>query len=195
MSMKKYAVPEDQAYKGLDGSLIDPMDIDRNNLPNQNRLFLGAPFSALGFALFLFGIIRYTPKDEEFYILLAIGLILFIGGLAVILKATIYLLTWKNFLNNAILTKCNVFIFVKIQECRKEPMRAESSKYYLAYYTLKVCFVDVKGNRREKIIHSVQGLDLYKKKVSYLIWEDNKYSLYDECIVAYNNRGKIRLIF
>ena len=193
--MKKYAIPEDQAYKGLDGALIELADIDRSKLPNQNRFFLGAPFSVLGLILLLFGIIRYGSQDEEFYILLAIGLILFVGGSTVVLKAAIYLLTWKTFLNNANFTKCNVFIFTKSQECRDEPMRAESSIYYYAYYTLKVCFIDLQGNRCEKIIRSVQALDLYKKKLAYLIWEDNKYSLYDECVAAYNTRGKMRLIY
>lgn len=193
--MKVRPIPEEQAYKGLDGSLISLDTIDKTKLPNQNGYFLGAPFGVLGLILGLYGGIHYKSSDEEFYILLVLGSLMFVLGFAFVIKAVVYLLTWDSFLQSANLTKCNVFCYVKIQECHDRPYRGESSKYYRTYYTLKVCYIDIDGQNRVKTVKYLTAHNLQNKKQSLFKAEGDKYSLYGECIVAYNKSGKIRLIF
>lgn len=193
--MKKSALTEEQAYRGLDGSPISLNTIDKSKLPNQNGYFLGATFGVLGLLLGLYGGIHYKSSDEEFYILLVLGSIMFVLGFAFVIKAAVYLLTWESFLQSANLTKCNIFCYVKIQECYDHPYRGKSSKYHRAYYTLKVCYIDIDGKKQEKMVKYLTAHNLQSKMQSLFKAEGDKTSLYGECIVAYNNSGKIRLIF
>ena len=193
--MKYQPIPNEQAYKDLDGTLVDPDTIDKRKLPNLNYYFIGAVFGALGLFLSIYGVIGYTIYDEEFFILLTLGAVFFIPGFAFTVRAAAYLLSWKSFLRSANLTKCNVFYFVKIQKCRDIPYRGEVSRYYFAFYTLKVCYIDNSGQRQMKTVKYLTARNLATKMSSYFIPEGDKYSLYGECIVAYNKSGKIRLIF
>ena len=193
---KKYQpIPDEQAYKNLDGALINPDTIDKSKLPNQNYYFIGAAFGALGLFLGIFGVIRYTVSNEEFFILLALGLLFAIPGFAFTIKAAVYLLSWNSFLQSAYLTKCNVFQYVKIQEVTDTPYRGEVSRYYFAFYKLKVCYIDASAQKQIKTVKYLTARNLSTKMSSYIIPEGDKYSLYGECIVAYNKSGKIRLIF
>ncbi len=193
--MKYQPIPDEQAYKDLDSTLVDPNTIDQSKLPNLNYYFVGSAFGALGLFLVLYSVIRYAISDEEFFILLALGLLLFIPGFAFTIKAATYLFSWKSFLQSAYLTKCNVFYFVKIQECRDIPNRGEVSKYYFAFYTLKVCYIDADGQKQIKTVKHLMARNLATKMLPYFVLEKDKYSLYEKCIVAYHKSGKIRLIF
>lgn len=193
--MKRQEIPDEQAYKDLDGALVSPDTIDKSKLPNQNGYFLGAIFGVLGLILGIYGVIKYTVNDEEFYILLVLGLLFFIPGLAFTIKAAVYLLSWNSFLRSSYLTKCNIFCYVKIQECTDRPYRGESSRYFWAYYTLKVCFIDIDGHKQIKMVKHLTAHNLQSKMQSLFIPEGDKISLYGECIVAYNKSGKIRLVF
>lgn len=193
--MKYQPIPDEQAYKDLDGALVNPDTIDKSNLPNLNYYFIGAAFCVLGLFLGIYGAIRYAVNDEEFFILVALGLLSFIPGIAFVIKATIYLLSWNSFLQSAYLTKCNVFYYVKIQEVTDTPYRGEVSRYYFAFYTLKVCYIDKSGQKQTKIVKYLMARNLRDKMQSLFIPEGDKYSLYGVCIVAYNKSGKIRLIF
>ena len=130
----------------------------------------------------IYGVIGYTIHDEEFFILLALGALLFIPGFAFTVRAAAYLLSWKSFLRSANLTKCNVFYFVKIQKCRDIPYRGEVSRYYFAYYTLKVCYIDNSSQRQMKTVKYLTARNLATKMSSYFIPEGDKYSLYGECV-------------
>lgn len=193
--MKNQPIPEEQAFRGLDGSLISLDTIDKSKLPNQNGYFLGATIGVFGLMLGLYGGIHYKPSDEEFYILLALGSLMFVLGFTFVIKAAVYLLTWDSFLQSANLTICNIFCCVKIQECYDHPYRGNSSKYHRAYYTLKVCYIDINGQKQEKIVKYLTAHNLQSIKQSLFKAEGDKNSLYGECIVAYNKSGKIRLIF
>ena len=46
--MKYQSIPDEQAYKDLDGTLVDSDKIDKRKLPNLNYYFIGALFGALG---------------------------------------------------------------------------------------------------------------------------------------------------
>ena len=193
--MKKRELPDEQAYKDLDGSLINPDTVDKSKLPNQNYYFIGAVFAVLGLILGLHGVIRYAVTDEEFYILLVLGLLFFIPGFAFTVKAAVYLLSWNSFLRSAYLTKCNIFCDIKIQEITDTPYRGEVSRHFIAYYTLKVCYIDKSGQKQMKTVKYLTARNLSTKMSTYFVPEGDKYSLYGECIVAYNKAGKIRLIF
>lgn len=193
--MKYQPIPDEQAYKDLDGALVSPDTINKNKLPNLNYYFIGAAFALLGLCLSVYSIIRYTVSDEEFYILLVFGLLFFIPGIAFVIRAAVYLLSWNSFLQSAYLTKCNVFYYVKIQEVTDTPYRGEVSRYYFAFYTLKVCYIDGNGHKQMKTVKYLTARNLATKMASYFVPEGDKYSLYGECIVAYNKSGKIRLIF
>ena len=191
----KNTISAGHAHRDLDGSLISLDTIDKSKLPNQNGYFLGAPFGFIGLVLALYGGIHYKVGDEEFYILLVLGAILFFVGFAFVIKAILYLLTWNSFLQSANLTKCNIFCYVKIQECTHSPYQGENSKYYRSYYSLQVCYINDNGRKCEKKVKYLTAHNLQSKMQSLFIPEDDKYSLYGECIVAYNKSGKIRLIY
>lgn len=193
--MKNKPIPEEQAYRDLDGSSISLDTIDKSKLPNQNGYFLGATFGALGLVLGLYGGLYYKASDEEFYILLVLGSLMFFPGFAFVIKAAVYLLTWDLFLQSANLTKCNIFCYVKIQECSDSAFIGQKHKYYWAYYTLKICYIDIDGQKWIKTVEYLTAHNLQHKMQSFFIAEGDKNSLYGECIVAYNNKGKIRLIF
>ena len=193
--MKYQPITDEQAYKDLDGTLVDPDTISNSKLPNLNYYFIGAVFGALGLFLGIYGGIRYSVSDEEFYILLVLGLLLFIPGIAFVTRAAMYLLSWKSFLRSAYLTKCNVFYYVKIQECYDMPYKGEISRYLFAFYKLKVCYIDNNGQKHTRTIRYLTARNLATKMSSYFVSEGDKYSLYGRCIVAYNKSGKIRLIF
>ena len=133
--MKYSQIPDEQAYKDLDGALISPDTIDKKKLPNLNYYFIGAAFAALGLILGIYCVVRYTVNDEELYILLALGLLFFIPGIAFVIRAAVYLLSWNSFLQSAYLTKSNVFYYVEIQEVTDTPYRGEVSRHYYAFYT------------------------------------------------------------
>ncbi len=123
------------------------------------------------------------------------GLLFFIPGIAFVIKAAVYLLSWDSFLKLAYLTKCNVFCYVEIQECTDTPYRGDVSRYYFAFYKLKVCYIDKNGQKQTKIVKYLTARNLRGKMQSFFFPEGDKYSLYGECIVAYNKSGSIRLIF
>lgn len=193
--MKYQPISEEQAYKELDGALISSDTINKSKLPNLNYYFIGAAFGALGLILGIYGVVRYTVNDEEFYILLALGLLFFIPGIAFVIRAAVYLLSWNSFLQSAYLTKCNVFHYVEIQEVTDTPYRGEVSRYYFAFYTLKVFYIDYNGQKQMKTVKYLTARNLATKMSPYFVPEGDKYSLYGECIVAYNKSGKVRLIF
>ena len=193
--MKYQPIPDEQAYKDLDGALVNPNTINKNKLPNLNYYFTGAAFALLGLCLCIYSIIRYTVNDVEFYILLVFGLLFLFPGIAFVIRAAVYLFSWKSFLQSSYLTKCNIFSYVKIQKCTHAPDGRESSKFYRAYYTLKVCYIDNNGQKQMKQVKYLTARNLATKLAPYFFPEDDKYSLYGECIVAYNKSGKIRLIF
>jgi len=193
--MKYQPIPDEQAYRDLDGALVSPDTINKSKLPNLNYYFIGAAFGVLGLGLALLGIIRYTVTDEEFFILLSLGLIFFIPGIAFVIRAAVYLLSWNSFLQSSYLTKCNVFYYIKIQEVTDTPYRGEVSRYYLAYYALKVYYIDGNGQKKIKTVKYLTARNLATKMASCFVAEGDKYSLYGECIVAYNKSDKIRLIY
>ena len=84
--MKNKPIPEEQAYRNLDGSLIDLDTIDKSKLPNQNGYFWGTAFGVLGLILGLYGGLHYKVSDEEFYILLVLGSLMFFRVLHLLLK-------------------------------------------------------------------------------------------------------------
>ena len=194
--MKNKPIPEEQAYRNLDGTQISLDTIDKSKLPNQNGYFLGATFGVLGLILGLYGGLHYKVSDEEFYILLVLGSLMFFPGFAFVIKAAVYLLTWDSFLQSANSTKCNIFCYVRIQECHDNyAFIGEKHMYYRAYYTLKVCYIDIDGQKQEKTVKYLTAHNLQNKMQSLFKAEGDKNSLYDECIVAYDKKGKIRLIF
>lgn len=193
--MKYQPIPDEQTYRDLDGAFVSPDTIDKSKLPNLNYYFIGAAFALLGLCLSVYSIIRYTVIDEEFYILLVFGLLFFIPGIAFVIRATEYILSWNSFLQSSYLTKCNVFYYVKIQEVTDTPYRGEVSRYFFAYYTLKVCYIDGNGQKQMKTVKYLTARNLATKMASHFVPEGDKYSLYGECIVAYNKSDKIRLIY
>lgn len=190
--MQNQVIPDEQAYKDLDGSLLNPDTIDKSTLSNKNRYFVVAIFGVLGLFLGLYGVISYNVNDEEFYILLVLGILFFAIGFAFVIDAAVYLLSWKSFLRSSYLTRCNVFCFCKIQKCYHRP---GNIPYYHSYYTLQVCYVDLDGNKHTKKVKYIIAHNLQHKMQSLFSSEGNRTALYSECIVAYNKKGKIRLIF
>ncbi len=194
--MKNKPIPEEQAYRNLDGTQISLDTIDKSKLPNQNGYFWGTAFGVLGLILGLYGGLHYKVSDEEFYILLVLGSLMFFPGFAFVIKAAAYLLTWDSFLQSANLTKCNIFCYVRIQECHDNyAFIGEKHMYHRAYYTLKVCYIDIDGQKQEKTVKYLTAHNLQNKMQSLFKAEGDKNSLYGECIVAYDKKGKIRLIF
>lgn len=193
--MKNKPIPEEQAYKDLDGALISIDTIDKSKLPNQNGYFLGAPFAFLGLILGIYGGTQFNVNDAGFYIYLVLGSLMFFPGVAFVIKATVYLLTWNKFLQSANLTTCNVFLYSQIYRSNSDPANRKFGRYYWATYTLKVYYIDIDGKKREKTVKYLTAHNLQYKMQSFFIAEGKETSLYGECIVAYNPKGKIRLIF
>lgn len=193
--MNNRPIPEEQAYRGLDGSLISLNTIDKRKLPNQNGYFLGATFGVLGLILGLYGGIQFNVNDAGFYIYLVLGSLMFFPGFAFVIKATLYLLTWNKFLQSANLTTCNVFLYSKIYRTNSDPANRKFGRSYWAIYTLKVFYLDINGRKCEKTVKYLTAHNLQHKMQSFFIAEGKETCLYGECIVAYNKSGKIRLIF
>lgn len=165
--MKYQPIPDEQAYKDLDGALVNPDTIDESKLPNLDYYFVGA----------------------------ALGFLFFISCIAFVIRAAVYLLNWHSFLQSAYLTKCNVFYYVKIQKVTDTPYRGEVSRHYFSFYTLKVCYIDESGQKKMKEVKYLTAHNLATKLSPYFVPEGDKYSLYEECIVVYHKSDKLRLIF
>ena len=67
--MKYQPIPDEQAYRDLDGALVSPDTINKSKLPNLNYYFIGAAFGVLGLGLALLGIIRYGNGRRIFHII------------------------------------------------------------------------------------------------------------------------------
>ena len=120
---------------------------------------------------------------------------MFFPGVAFVIKATVYLLTWNKFLQSANLTTCNVFLYSQIYRSNSDPANRKFGRYYWSTCPLKVYYIDIDGKKREKTVKYLTAHNLQYKMQSFFIAEGKETSLYGECIVAYNPKGKIRLIF
>lgn len=111
MNIKKINI--ENAFEGLDGSTIE-VEPSQINVPNKNEYFAGFAAVALGIVSILFGFFYYADFDigikltSETWIFLVLGILVFVTGTILVLKAAVYRLTLKPFLKNAKFTKCNI---------------------------------------------------------------------------------------
>lgn len=197
MRTKKYKKEIDMAsvFRGLDGSLAE-VSSSKLNAPDKNEYFLGFIGIALGIASIVYAVILFSDTEALFkptteaWIFLVLGLIFFVAGAICVLKAAVYFYTLKPFLRSAKLTKCNI-------KCLVEHRKAGSKNdwYYQSFYTLNIFYINDRGRQCKKVVKWLLAYKYYEKLRRDFEWDDPPFcSLYNKCIVAYNDKGKVILL-
>lgn len=193
MNIKK--INTENAHAGLDGSAVD-VTSSMLRAPDKNDYFLGFIGIALGIASILYALLHYADTDTglklttEAWIFLVLGAIFFVVGLVLVIIAAVYLYTLKPFLNSAKFTKCNV-------KCLAEHKKVGSKNdwHYQSYYTIRIDYINDNGKKCTKVIKWILAYKYYKNLLRDFEIDPPLYTLNYACIVAYDDKGKVVLLY